>query len=98
MASSQPRSFGYLLRRYRVAAGLTQEELAERAGLSRRAIGSLETGERLSPHRDTVALLASALGLTSAERALLESAARHRLPDTTQQPGSAVGNTALRPR
>jgi transcriptional regulator with XRE-family HTH domain/tetratricopeptide (TPR) repeat protein len=79
MASSQLRSFGDLLRRYRVASGFTQEELAERAGLSRRAIGSLETGERLTPHRETVTLLAQALGLSPAERALLDVAARQRL-------------------
>ena len=35
-------SFGDLLRGYRVAAGVTQEELAERAGLSVRAISDLE--------------------------------------------------------
>jgi transcriptional regulator with XRE-family HTH domain/tetratricopeptide (TPR) repeat protein len=106
MASIQPRSFGDLLRRYRVSTGLTQEELAERSGLSRRAIGSLETGERLTPHRETVALLAQALGLTSAEHALLESAARQRLPSTTTQtylvggvaaqwPGSGRSNLPL---
>ncbi|WIG57533.1 MAG: hypothetical protein OJF49_000277 [Ktedonobacterales bacterium] len=85
MAGSQPRSFGDLLRRYRVAAGLTQEELAERAGLSRRAIGALETGERLSPHRETITLLANALSLNAAARALLEISARPWLPDTTHQ-------------
>ena len=48
-------SFGLLLRRYRTAAGLTQEELAEQAGLSARGISDLERGERERPHRDTVA-------------------------------------------
>lgn len=76
MASVQPRSFGELLRRYRIAAGLTQEELAERAGLSARAIGALETGDRRAPRKDTVALLATALGLAPAEHALFASAAR----------------------
>ena len=85
MASSQPRSFGDLLRRYRVAAGLTQAELAERAGLSRRAIGALETGERLSPHRETITLLADALGLHAAERTQLEDAARPSRPTATQR-------------
>lgn len=80
MASAQPRSFADLLRRYRMAAGLTQEELAERAGVSARAISALETGERRAPRKDTVALLAKALGLTSAQHALLASAARGRLP------------------
>src|SRR5262245_30047663 len=37
--------FGVLLRHYRRATGLTQEELAERAGLPVRSIPGLETGE-----------------------------------------------------
>lgn len=93
MASAQPRPFGDLLRRYRVAAGLTQEELAEAAGLSRRAIGALETGVRRLPHRDTVSLLVKALRLTPAEQSLLESAARQRLPGSGLQssPGPTIG-------
>lgn len=94
MATPQPRSFGDLLRHYRVAAGLTQEELAEHAGLSRRAIGALETGERRTPHKETVALLAKALGLTTAEQALLESAARNRLPGTGAPADTATGMAA----
>ena len=53
--------FGALLRRYRLAAGLTQEALAERAGVSLDGISALERGYRRSPHRDTLALLAGAL-------------------------------------
>ena len=56
-------TFGTLLRRHRVAAGLSQEELAERAGVSRRSIGDLERGVARTPHRDTIALLIEALGL-----------------------------------
>lgn len=88
MASSQPRTFGDLLRRFRIAAGLTQEELAERAGLSRRAIGSLEIGERRSPHKGTVTLLAQALVLSPAERALLEAAARQHLAPVRSLPAA----------
>jgi transcriptional regulator with XRE-family HTH domain len=39
-------TFGLLLKRHRHAAGMTQEELAERAGLSPRAVGDLERGVR----------------------------------------------------
>ncbi|HEX6818233.1 MAG TPA: AAA family ATPase [Ktedonobacterales bacterium] len=78
MAMAQPRSFGELLRRYRIAADLTQTELAERARMSQRTITSLETGSRQLPRKETVALLADALSLTYAERAQLESAARQR--------------------
>ena len=69
----QGRAFGTLLKRYRVTAGLTQEALAERAGLSPRGIGDLERGVKTAPHRDTVALLATALELSAAERSALRA-------------------------
>jgi predicted ATPase/transcriptional regulator with XRE-family HTH domain len=79
MEQIQSQSFADLLRRYRSAAGLTQEELAERAHLSRKAISALERGDRLTPRRDTVALLTGALGLSDEEHAQLLVAARlHR--------------------
>ncbi len=85
MAGAESVSVGELLKRYRIAAGLTQEELAERAGLSARAIRALESGDRRAPRRDTLALLASALELTSADRARLEARARQpRLPASRQ--------------
>src|SRR5438105_15864703 len=65
--------FGETLRTYRRAAGLTQEELAERAGVSPRSISGMERGEGATPRRDTVALLARALDLTAAERADFEA-------------------------
>ncbi len=69
-------TFAGLLRRHRLAAGLSQEELAERAHLSREAISTLERGTRRAPRQETIDLLADALGLTSAERALLHATAR----------------------
>ena len=57
--TSSPK-FGDLLRRCRLAAGLTQEELAERAQVSPRAISDLERGLRNRPWRDTVQLLTTA--------------------------------------
>ena len=66
--------FGERLRRLRVAAGLSQEALAERAGLSAQAIGALETGKRRRPYPHTVAALADALELTEKERAALAEA------------------------
>ena len=62
-------AFGERLRRLRVAAGLSQEALAERAGLSVQAIGALETGKRRRPYPHTVAALAEALGPMERERA-----------------------------
>ncbi|HEX9037480.1 MAG TPA: helix-turn-helix domain-containing protein [Ktedonobacterales bacterium] len=68
--------FGDLLRSQRRAAGLTQEELAERAGLSVRGIADLERGARRAPRRDTVALLVRALGASPEAGAALVGAAR----------------------
>jgi tetratricopeptide (TPR) repeat protein/transcriptional regulator with XRE-family HTH domain len=80
MRESEPLPFGDLLRHHRIAAGLTQEELAERAGLSRRGIADLERGARRAPRRDTVALLAEALALGPADRAIFQAAARQSAP------------------
>jgi predicted ATPase/transcriptional regulator with XRE-family HTH domain len=96
MAQTHPRPFGELLRRFRVDAGLTQDALAERARLSVRAVSDLERGARRSPHRETVALLADALGLAEQERALLLSAAA-RPPRTTPNsnaPAATVSQVA----
>jgi predicted ATPase len=57
-----------------LAAGLTRQELAERAGLSAVGIGALERGERQIPRFATVRLLADALALGPAERARLIAA------------------------
>ena len=55
---AEAATFGTALRRHRVAAGLTQEELAERAGVSARGIQDLESGARRSPRQATVRRLA----------------------------------------
>lgn len=66
-------TFGALLRGYRAAAGLSQEQLAERAGLSVRAISDLERGARTRPYPATVDRLAAALDLAPADRDRLAS-------------------------
>src|SRR5579859_1515483 len=76
-ATDGSASFGVLLR-YRLAAGLSQEELAERAGLSRRGLSDLERGARRTPYPATVRRLAEALGLAEADRAALLMAAHTR--------------------
>jgi predicted ATPase/DNA-binding XRE family transcriptional regulator len=73
-----PSSFGELLRRHRLAARLTQEELAERSRLSPHAVGALERGVRRHPYRTTVDMLAEALGLSRPQREELAAAARGR--------------------
>jgi transcriptional regulator with XRE-family HTH domain/tetratricopeptide (TPR) repeat protein len=58
------RRFGSRLRDYRRSAGLSQEELAARSGLSVRTIRNLESGHSQRPFQDTVRRLADALGFT----------------------------------
>jgi predicted ATPase/transcriptional regulator with XRE-family HTH domain len=79
MQTNSTTTFGALLRDHRRAVGLTQAELAERAGLSWRGVNDLERGARRTPHRDTLARLVAALSLTGEERAALEAAARRPL-------------------
>ncbi|MGI8914974.1 MAG: ATP-binding protein [Chloroflexota bacterium] len=74
MLAAQDHAFSERLRRLRIAAHLTQEELAERAGLTAKAIGALERGERRHPYPHTLRLLGDALGLSIAERAALKLA------------------------
>lgn len=101
--------FSTLLRQLRRNAGMTQETLAERAGVGVRTVRGLETGERVDPRVTTVRLLADALGLRPAEREELLAAAVRRTghggqPDgstdaadrvepATGQPGSALYET-----
>jgi tetratricopeptide (TPR) repeat protein/DNA-binding XRE family transcriptional regulator len=73
-----PVTFAALLRRLRAAARLTQEDLAEAAGLSPRSVSDLERGIATSPRRDTIRLLADALGLTGQVRADFEAVGRGR--------------------
>ena len=73
--------FGAKLRHLREAAGLTQEELAARAGLTAKGVSALERGERRRPYPHTVRSLADALDLPDAERASLLSAVPGRGAD-----------------
>ena len=72
--------FAELLRQLRAEAGLTQEELAEVAGLSPRSVSDLERGIHRTAHKDTAGQLADALGLAEPSRALFVAAARGRGP------------------
>jgi predicted ATPase/DNA-binding XRE family transcriptional regulator len=94
MATTAAPKFGDLLRRFRQAAGMTQEQLADYAKLSPRAISDLERGARRRPWRETVQLLADALRLGPAERAELESAARHGGNSPTGAPEPPVTGEA----
>jgi predicted ATPase/transcriptional regulator with XRE-family HTH domain len=94
--------FGDLLRRLRVESDLTQEALAERAGLSVRAISDLERGVKRGPRPDTMRMLADGLGLSGDARSAFATAARRdaippgprRQPRPAETPGAALAPTA----
>jgi tetratricopeptide (TPR) repeat protein/transcriptional regulator with XRE-family HTH domain len=71
-------TFAGLLRRLRAETRLTQEELAEAAGLSPRSVSDLERGINRTARKDTAVLLAGALGLPGAVAELFVAAARGR--------------------
>lgn len=73
-------SFADMVQRWRHMANLTQEGLAERSGLSPRSIQNLERGRVSRPRRESVRLLADALGLSGADRVAFVHAARLGTP------------------
>ena len=75
MAEPLDVSFAMLLKRERIGARMTQEELAHEAGLSERAVSDLERGLVKKPRKETVSLLAGALNLRGPARAKFEAAA-----------------------
>jgi predicted ATPase/transcriptional regulator with XRE-family HTH domain len=92
--------FGRLLRERRLAASLTQEALAERAGLGVRSIQALERGES-KPLQDTLRRLTAALDLTAEDRVLVTAAAgptpRRRNPSTSGLAASPSDREAVPP-
>jgi predicted ATPase/DNA-binding XRE family transcriptional regulator len=74
MISERP-AFGTLLREFRLAAGLSQEALAELATISADGISALERGTSRTPQRETLELLVNALQLDEQQRRAMESAA-----------------------
>src|ERR1700676_888992 len=99
---AESTAFGALLRRYRLAAGLSQEALAERARMSIDGISALERGYRRSPYAETLQLLAGALALTDEQRRAFEvAAARPRSPRrrtetaVTGGPSPSTGSASL---
>ena len=80
MTEQPALSFAGLLRQLRAEARLTQEELAEAAGLSPRSVSDLERGINRTARKDTAGLLADALGLAEPVRAPFVAAARGKAP------------------
>jgi predicted ATPase len=80
---TQPASVGAWLRHFRLRAGISQESLAERAGLGLSTLKALERDQRQQPRPHTLTRLVAALGLTATERdALLEGVAWRGVPAT----------------
>lgn len=89
---AQATGFGDLLRRHRRDAGLSQEGLAELAGLSVDAIAALERGRRRAPRPHTLRLLGDALRLGELDRAQLTAIARR---DDSTVPRSTMRATPV---
>ncbi|MGW4892786.1 ATP-binding protein [Kitasatospora sp. NPDC004240] len=89
-SAAGPETFGVRLRALRERAGLTQEELAARAGLSVHAVSALERGARSSPHPRTVRSLADVLGASGEDRACLLAASRRPRTEVPAAPAVAV--------
>jgi len=93
VAAEPALSFAGLLRQLRTGARLTQEELAETAGVSPRSVSDLERGINRTARKDTALLLADALSLTGQVRVLFVAAARGRAPaaDVLAAGGGSAG-------
>ncbi|MEO6349295.1 MAG: helix-turn-helix domain-containing protein [Candidatus Limnocylindrales bacterium] len=76
--STAPTGFGATIRKMRVAAGLTQAELAEQAGISERTVSDIERGLRAAVYPATARQLAASLGVGSCDLPafLLEASGR----------------------
>ncbi|GAB3860339.1 hypothetical protein GCM10028801_23020 [Nocardioides maradonensis] len=74
-----------VLRSLRDDAAITQEELAERAGLSARTVSDIERGLRRRLYRDTAERLGSALGLTEERLEEFVELARGRTADLRRE-------------
>src|SRR3982074_2458126 len=78
---------GTLLKHLRTAAGLTQEELADRSGISARTVSDVERGVRSAVYPDTARRPAAALDLQDEAGHRFEAIARGTHP---QPAGNAL--------
>jgi tetratricopeptide (TPR) repeat protein/transcriptional regulator with XRE-family HTH domain len=85
-------SFATLVRRHRLALGLSQAELADRSGLSVRAIADMERGRTTRPHRYSINSLGDALGLPESQRGQFDQAARRTATGLMQPPATEVSS------
>ena len=91
MAAAPDATLAELLKRLRQAARLTQEELAEAAGISARSVSDLERGISRTARKETARLLCDALGLSGSTRELFEAVARGRSGQAGLDPDQPAG-------
>lgn len=81
---------GPTLKNLRSSAGLTQEELAERAGVSSRTISDMERGLRSTVYPHTARQIAAALGLQGDPKRRFEAVTSRRISSNPQAFGGAL--------
>ncbi len=89
------KKLGGRIRELRKAAGITQEELGERASLNYKFIGELERG-RVNVSLDSLVKLASALGVTPASFFAKEKHPVRQIPVKEKNPLSKLSARDLR--
>src|SRR5262249_57309819 len=102
VAGQPAHPFAELLRQLRAEAKLTQEELAQTAGLSPRSVSNLERGINRTAHKDTAVLLAGALGLAGPAAELFVAAGPGKAPAAeglaaARGPGAPLGPAGRSP-
>jgi predicted ATPase/transcriptional regulator with XRE-family HTH domain len=95
MTVVESEQLGALIRRLRLEAGLSQEQLAERAGLSARAVSDLERGQRAQTRPETLRMLAEGLALEKEDRQALFRASRPELRTPPAAPVPAGPGSGL---
>ncbi|MBV9327271.1 MAG: tetratricopeptide repeat protein [Chloroflexi bacterium] len=89
--NDQGPPFAEQLRGFRLRAGLTQEGLAEKAGLATGGVAALERGVRRAPYASTLKALSDALGLSAEEHSRFVWAARRPAVSGAQTPPARPG-------
>lgn len=82
--ASPTARFGAELRKYRLAANLTQSQLADRIGYSKSRIGNVERGDE-NPTRELIELCEKALGLEGALLTYWPAISGKGMPDWYRQ-------------
>ena len=90
MTVDRSAALGESLRAFRTAAALTQEQLAERAGISVQAIAALENGRSRRPYPHTLSAIGDALRLSPEQRAALAAAVPKRAAPDPSRPAASI--------